>query len=60
MARPWRITFPNADYHITARGNNRQDIFLDDHDRRAFIGLLEKASERFNLRIMRFCLTSNH
>jgi len=34
MARPWRIEFPEAVYHVTARGNNRAAIVLDDSDRR--------------------------
>ena len=32
MARPLRIEFPGALYHVTARGNARADIFLDDAD----------------------------
>jgi REP element-mobilizing transposase RayT len=45
---------------VTSRGNNRQDIFLSDHDRRDFLSLLARASGRFNLRIMAFCLMTNH
>ena len=37
MARPLRIEFPGALYHVTARGNARQDIFLDDEDRDLFL-----------------------
>jgi putative transposase len=40
MTRPLRIEFPGAVYHLTARGNARQDIFLDDNDRRAFLDVL--------------------
>jgi putative transposase len=32
MARPLRIEFPNALYHITPRGNRREDIYLEDND----------------------------
>jgi len=60
MARPWRIQFDDAVYHITARGNNRQDIFLNDDDRSRFLGYLGRASKRFNLEIFSFCLMSNH
>jgi REP element-mobilizing transposase RayT len=60
MARPWRIQFPNAVYHVTARGNNRQEIFLDDHDRRDFLDLLARASDRFHLHLFAFCLMNNH
>ncbi len=34
MARPLRIEYPGAFYHVTVRGNARQDIFVDDEDRR--------------------------
>ena len=60
MARPWRIQFPGALYHVTARGNNRQAIYLDDGDRRDFLDLLGQAHERFKLQILAFCLMSNH
>ena len=60
MARPWRIEFPQAVYHVTARGNNRADIVRDDHDRREFIALLAAAALRFNLKIFAFCLMQNH
>ena len=40
MARPLRIAFPGALYHVTARGNARQNIFQDDEDRQRFLGVL--------------------
>jgi len=60
MARPWRIQFPGAVYHVSVRGNNKQDIFFDDVDRKYFLGLLTRAAKRFNLEIFAFCLMSNH
>ena len=60
MARPWRIQFPNALYHVTARGNNRQAIYLNEGDRRDFLDLLRRAHERFRLQILAFCLMPNH
>ena len=60
MARPWRIQFKGACYHVTARGNNRQDIFFDDLDRRRFLAVLEEAADRFTLRVFAFCLMTNH
>ncbi len=60
MARPWRIQFEDAIYHITVRGNNRQDIFLDDADRTFFLDLLKRVSHRFGLEIFAFCLMGNH
>ena len=41
MARPWRIEYPGAVYHVICRGNNRQVIFRDDLDRKRY---LEKLS----------------
>ncbi|OGP58159.1 MAG: hypothetical protein A2V67_05775 [Deltaproteobacteria bacterium RBG_13_61_14] len=60
MARPWRIQFPGAVYHVTARGNNRQDIFSGPEDRREFLELLGRAASRFGLKVFAFCLMSNH
>jgi putative transposase len=40
MARPLRIEFPDALYHIISRGNEKRDIFLDSRDREAFHELL--------------------
>jgi putative transposase len=39
MARPLRIEFPGALYHVTSRGNACLKIFLDDEDRETFLGL---------------------
>lgn len=60
MARPWRIQFPGAVYHVTARGNRKQDIFFDDADRLDFLRILGHAAARFDLRIHAFCLMTNH
>jgi len=60
MARPWRIQFENATYHITTRGNNWQEIFLDDGDRVIFLKLLNRAITRFKLEVFAFTLMSNH
>jgi hypothetical protein len=40
MARPLKLEFPNAIYHVTARGNARSDIFLDDEDRELLLACL--------------------
>ena len=60
MTRPYRIEFPGAIYHVTSRGNNRQPIVSDDHDRRSFLSLLGKAAARFELEPRAFCLMDNH
>ncbi|MDF0665015.1 MAG: transposase [Nitrospira sp.] len=60
MARPLRIEFPGALYHMTARGNARQDIFLDDEDRQRFLVVLAHVVSRFQLRLHAYCLMDNH
>ena len=60
MARPLRLEFPGALYHITSRGNARQDIFLDCHDREAFLEMLSREIEQRSWKCHAFCLMSNH
>ena len=60
MARPLRIEFAGALYHVTARGNAGADIFADDADRRAFIALLREVIGRFAWRAHAYCLMGNH
>lgn len=60
MARPLRIEFPGALYHVTARGNAQRDIFLDDDDRQRFLSILELVVSRFHLRVHAYCLMDDH
>lgn len=60
MARQLRLQFPGAVYHITARGNARQDIFIDDRDRARFLDLLGREIEQHRWRCHAFCLMDNH
>jgi REP element-mobilizing transposase RayT len=60
MARPLRIEYPGAVYHITTRGNTRQEVFLDDADREKFLEVLEQVIGRFNWLCHAYCLMSNH
>lgn len=60
MARPLRIEFPGAVYHVTARGDRREDIFVDDVDRTTLLALLAQAAERFDAVALSYCLMSNH
>jgi putative transposase len=60
MARPLRIQFENAYYHVTCRGNARQKIFLNDSDRSAFVDLLERSSDIYQTEILAYVLMSNH
>ncbi len=45
MARPLRIEIPGGCYHVTARGNERRNIFRDEADRRHFVELLAELPE---------------
>jgi putative transposase len=60
MARPLRIEFEGACYHVMARGNARQAIFLDDSDRGAFVDNLGRVAERLDWRVWAWCLMDNH
>ena len=60
MARPLRIEFPGAFYHITSRGDRRAAIFEDDEDRETFSGVLAEVVERYNWICHAFCLMTNH
>jgi len=60
MARPLRVEFAGAAYHVMARGNERKDIFRDDEDRRRFLDTLAEMVERFRVRLQAYCLMPNH
>ena len=60
MARPLRLEFPGAIYHVTARGNARNAIFLDDEGRALFLGCLGEVVARLGWRCHAYCLMDNH
>jgi REP element-mobilizing transposase RayT len=60
MARPLRVEFAGALYHVTARGNERRAIFRDDDDRRRLLATIQEATEEYGLRIHGYCLMPNH
>jgi len=60
MARPLRIEYPGALYHITSRGNAKQHIFLDDEDRLLFLRILKKVVKDFEWKCYSYCLMNNH
>lgn len=60
MSRPLRIEFPGAIYHLTARGNARQNIFINDEDRQRFIDLLGREIEQQRWKCYAYCLMDNH
>jgi REP element-mobilizing transposase RayT len=60
MARPIRVEFAGAVYHVTARGNERRATFRDVVDRQLFLTTLEQAVREHGLRVHAFCLMPNH
>lgn len=60
MARPLRLEFPGAVYHITARGNRKNSIFVDDDDRHCFLSVLTETIDRYNWLCHAYCLMDNH
>ena len=60
MARPWRVEYEGAYYHVLSRGNERGDIFFNDGDRKRFLATLGEAAERFKLDVFAYVLMGNH
>ena len=60
MARPLRIQYPGAMYHVMNRGDQREDIFRDDEDRQRFLGTLTEACGKTEWQIHAYCLMRNH
>ncbi|MBW1796208.1 MAG: transposase [Deltaproteobacteria bacterium] len=60
MARPLRIEYPGAYYHVMSRGNSRQDIFLTDKDRLTFLEGLGDSCEIYAVRCVAYVLMANH
>ena len=60
MNRPLRIEFPNAIYHVTARGDRREPIYLDDDDRITQLRVVAQAMQRFDAQVLAYCQMSNH
>lgn len=60
MARPLRLQFAGALYHVTSRGNGRADIYFSEADRLAWLGVLAQTCARFNWRVHAWCQMSNH
>ncbi len=60
MARPLRIEFPYAIYHVTSRGDRREPIFGDDFDRCRLLDVFEEAFQKFDAGALAWCLMPNH
>ena len=60
MARPLRIEYPGAVYHITARGNERKKIFRDNSDYLYFLKTISDGIPQFNVKLFAYALMPNH
>ena len=60
MSRPLRLELAGGLYHVTSRGDRREDIYADDTDRVAWLDVLSECCERFNWAIHAWCQMSNH
>lgn len=60
MVRPLRLEFPGAFYHVTCRGNRREDIFRDRTDRLVWLEEIDRACRRFHFIVHAFCQMTNH
>ena len=60
MRRFSRFIVPQFPHHVTQRGNARRDVFYSPQDREVYLGLLRQYSELYSLRILGYCLMTNH
>jgi len=60
MPRLARAVAVGFAHHITQRGNNRQDVFFVDDDRRVYLELLKEQADKYSLELVGYCLMSNH
>jgi len=60
MARPLRIEYPGAYYHVMNRGLSHRDIFLEDKGRESFLDLLSDITRLWKVEIYAYCLMNNH
>jgi REP element-mobilizing transposase RayT len=60
MGRPIRIEYAGALYHVTSRGNERKEIFLDDGDRIKFLEIFEDYHDRYGILVHAYVVMDNH
>ncbi|MFZ3136180.1 MAG: transposase [Thermodesulfovibrionales bacterium] len=60
MARPLRIQYPGAVYHITCRGNDRKNIFRDNTDRKKILEILVHSVMIYKAKLFSYVLMDNH
>lgn len=60
MARPLRIQYPGAVYHVTCRGNEKRDIFKDDEDRKKMLQILTQSLKIYQVKLYSYVFMNNH
>lgn len=60
MARPLRLEYPGAVYHVMSRGQERGQVFRDDGDRERFLLDLDRAVQEERWVVHGYCLMTNH
>src|SRR2546423_10990700 len=60
MTRTARLVVPDVAHHVTQRGIRRLEIFRDHSDREKYLLLFNQTSRRFSLRVLAYCLMTNH
>ncbi len=60
MARPLRIEYPGAYYHVMNRGLAQNDVFLDQQDRERFLGLVGEVCRLWGVVVYAYCLMDTH
>jgi putative transposase len=54
------MVVPDIPYHVTQRGNRREDVFFSDRDRRVYLDLLRRYAEQHAMGVVAYCLMTNH
>ncbi len=60
MARPLRIEFLLANYHVTSRGDRREPTCRDDDDRQMHLGVVAQTMAHFDAQLLAYCSMGNH
>lgn len=60
MARKLRVYYPGAVYHVIARGNNKENIFIDDDDKTKYLRLIRRYKDKYNFELFAYVLMDNH
>lgn len=60
MPRIARVCAVGYSHHITQRGNNKENVFFDDEDRRFYLDVLQRYTNKYGIKVLAYCLMGNH